>query len=485
MIIDNPPPLYPVDRFHLVAQNTAAEIIGNTKAPDALVATELLTTMSVVIQGLFDIRLPIGKISPLSLYSLSIAESGERKTAVANLLSTEIRKFDEARRKIFEAALVEYEAQLGIWKAVNAGLSRKLKQLVRDGEPIDQISQELKVHTESKPIKPRYRRILFQDVTERAVMNVLEGDGESISFMSDEGALLIKGGVLAMTATLNKIWDGVSLLSLDRSDDVSVAVRNPRATISCMVQAKVLQKLLDKHGEVMRNSGQWARYIVACPASTQGTRFTLGGEQSWDCLNKFNDRMRELLEEFGRHIDSDTKQRTILEFSDEATYKWFDLSNQIEMRLSPSGDLSDIKDFASKLLETTSRVAGLLHVFSKQEGRISVDTLVRAVDIMGWHLDAFKRVFSLEYATPQEHIDAEKLEQFFYNQCWCMGIAIILRNDVLRNGPVRPAWRLNAAMNCLIAERRISIFMGNKKEHYVMLNDAYFHSLHLPIRQIG
>lgn len=485
MITHNPPPPYPIDRFHLVAQHAALEMIANTKAPDALAGIAILTTMSVSIQGLFDIRLPIGKVCPLSLYTLALAVSGDRKTTVDNQASAEIRNLDEERRTAHEAALVEYEAQQSIWKAVNAGLIRKIKQLTRDGKVIEEVSQELKAHVETKPVKPRYRRLVFQNVTERAVMNALEGDGESIAFMSDEGGLLIKGGVFALTETLNKVWDGVSLLSLDRSDDVSVAVRNPRATISCMVQPQVFQKLLDKHGDVMRGSGHWARYLIACPTSTQGTRFTLGVAQHWDYLEKFHARIRELLEEFARNIDAGIKQRAVLEFSDEAAHQWFDLSNEIEMMLGPAGSLSDIKDFASKMLETTSRVAGLLHVFSKQEGKISVDTLMRAVDIVGWHLDAFKRVFSLEYAIPQEHINAEKLEQFFYNQCWCMGIAIILRNDVLRNGPVRTAWRLHPAMNCLIAAGRISIFMGNKKEHYVMLNDAYFRSLNLPTRQIG
>jgi len=67
--------------------------------------------------------------------------------------------------------------------------------------------------------------MLHQNTTPRAMMDSLEGNGESIAFKSDEGEIIIKGGVLKLTGVLNKLWDGTFMLTLDRSDEVNVIAR--------------------------------------------------------------------------------------------------------------------------------------------------------------------------------------------------------------------------------------------------------------------
>lgn len=471
----NPPP-YPFGAFYLVIKDAAEEVWGNTQAPDALVGMEFLTDMSVSAQGLYDVRLPTGQVRPLSLNSLVVAESGERKTGVHNLVAQPLYAFDVGRMKKYEADVQEYELQNRIWKSVDAGLRRQLTKLTQDSEPIEEQCRQLSEHALKKPIKPRTRRIMRQNATERAIMDALEGDGESIAFISDEGEIIIKGGALNQTGVLNKAWDGAPMLTLDRSDGVSVVVRNPRVTVSYMVQRQVLKELLDRRGDVMRGSGHWARYLIGCPASTQGTRYTFHLDKEWCYLPKFHERMRELLDEFGRRVDAGVVERTTLEFSDDAIPRWIELTNETETMLQPWGYMHDIKDFASKALEIAARVAALLHVFSKQEGKISVESLNRAIAIVDWHLHEFKRIFS-SASVPQEHRDAQVLEHYLYVNYWCRSFTFAQKNLVLRNGPVRPASRLDAALECLIAMQRVWIGVGPKRERYINLNPQHFSSL--------
>lgn len=468
-----PPPPYPIAAFYLIIKDAIDEVWRNTQGPDAMIAMEFVTDMAVAAQGIYDVCLPTGQVRPLSLNSLVVAESGERKTGVHNLVAKPLYEFDADRMKKYETELAEYELEYRIWKSEGAGLHRRITKLTQDGESIEDLRLQMSEHDARKPVKPRARRIMRQNVTDRALMDALEGDGESIAFISDEGEIITKGGALNQTGTLNKAWDGAPMLTLDRADGDSVVARNPRVSMAYMVQRKVLKELLDRRGDVMRGSGHWARYLIGCPASTQGMRFTFNLNKEWRHLPKFHERMRELLDEFGRRVDAGVVERTTLEFSDDAIPRWIELANETETMLQPWGYMHDIKDFASKALEIAARVAALLHVFSKQEGRISVESLNRAIAIVDWHLHEFKRIFS-PASVPQEHRDAQVLEHYLFVNYWCRSFTFAQKNLVLRNGPVRPASRLDAALECLIAMQRVWIGVGPKRERYINLNPQYF-----------
>lgn len=474
--VDTPRP-YPLNAFHLGIKNAAEEVIRQVQAPDALVAMAFLTSMSASAQGLFDVRLPTGQVRPVSLNLLTVAESGERKTAVDNLVSAPLYSFDKQRVKKHQADLAVYDLQKRIWQSVDKGLQRQIAKLAQEGLPIDELSQQIAEHTAAKPTQPRLRRIMRQNATHRAIMDAFEGDGEAVAFMGDEGEIITKGGVLNQIGMLNKVWDGAPLLTLDRSERVSVIVQNPRVTVSYMVQTAVLEDLLEHRGDIMRGSGHWARNLIGWPSSTQGSRYTYHLDQNWHYLPKFHERVAELLDEFGRRIDAGVIERTVHEFSDEAIARWIELMNHTEALIAPVGYLHDIKDFASKRVEITGRIAALLHVFSKQEGKISVDTLNRAVEIVGWHQHEFKRIFSPPPAIPQELADAQQLEHYLHTHYWCRSQTFAQKNLVLRNGPVRPSSHLEAALTCLMAQNKVSISIGQRKERFIMLNAAYFGTL--------
>jgi len=470
------PTPYPWDAFHLVSREAIEEVVRHVQAPVALIAMEFLANMSAATQGIYDVHLPTGKTCPTSLYLAVIAESGERKTEVRNRVATPLYEFDRDREAKHVADRKQYEVAITIWEDVNKGLRRQLTKLTRDGESVDEVCRQLVEHAATKPEKPRKRRLMRQDVSARGTMDALEGDGESIVFFEDEGENVIKGGAFQQTGRVNDAWGGSKTLTIDRGYGVSIIARNPRVTVSFMIQPQVLKEYLRKRGKYMRGSGHWARYLMAYPASTQGTRFTYELNQKWIHLPRFQARMRELLDEFGGSIDVGVKERAILEFDEDAKSNWVTFANTIESQLTPLGYLHDIKDFASKSMEVVGRIAALFHVFSKQEGKISVDTLNRAVVIVDWHLHEFKRLFSPEFSIPQEQADAQVLEEYFQTKLWNRNYHFTLKNAVLKNGPIRPASRFNAALDWLIELGRVWTNIGQKRELYINLNPVYFGS---------
>ncbi|WP_019139874.1 YfjI family protein [Noviherbaspirillum massiliense] len=470
-------PPYPLGAFHLIIRNALEEVCRHVQAPDALVGMAFLTTLSVSCQGLIDVRLPSGQVRPVSLNIKTVADSGERKSAVDSLASAPIYAYDEARAKKYEADLAEYYVELRFWRAVDAGIRHQVTKRTQKGEPVDDLHRQLSEHAAKAPRKPRLRRIMRHNATERSIMEALEGDGESIAFMSDEGEVILKGGAMNQTGLRNKGWDGARLLAFDRADAESIIARNPRVTVAFMVQQAVLRAFVERHGDVARGSGHWARYLVGWPSSTQGMRFMSYADPVWVHLPAFHARVTEMLEEYGRSIDAGKVERTVVEFSDEAKARWIDMVNTTESMVQPWGYLNDIKDFASKAMEIVARVAALLHWFTQQEGKLSLDTLNRALTIVEWHIHEFKRIFSPQCAIPQVQVDAQALEHYLYTHYWCNHFTIAPKNDALKNGPVRPSQRFETALEYLRALGRVWITADNKRKRYINLHAQHFGSM--------
>ena len=117
-------PPYPLNAFHLVIKEAAEEVVRHVQAPDPLVGMEFLTNMSISAQGLYDVCFPTGQVRPLSLNLLTVADSGERKTGVHNLVSEPLYAFDQARVRKYEADLKQYQLDLHVWEQVDKGLRR-------------------------------------------------------------------------------------------------------------------------------------------------------------------------------------------------------------------------------------------------------------------------------------------------------------------------------------------------------------------------
>jgi hypothetical protein len=123
-------------------------------------------------------------------------------------------------------------------------------------------------------------------------------------------------------------------------------------------------------------------------------------------------------------------------------------------------------------MEIAGRIAALLHHFTGQEGKISVDTLERALQILGWHLDEFKRVFSPLGKMPQEILDAQLLMDYLQSHFFGFGHFVIPKNLVLKNGPLRPVRRMQAALDILISQGRVYIGRDARKRYFINCGPA-------------
>ena len=71
------------------------ESIDVTQAPIPLVASSALAAASLAVQAKYDVQRLSGLESPCSLYFMTFAESGERKTTVDGMFFAPFRKFED------------------------------------------------------------------------------------------------------------------------------------------------------------------------------------------------------------------------------------------------------------------------------------------------------------------------------------------------------------------------------------------------------
>ncbi|MDN3683560.1 DUF3987 domain-containing protein [Vibrio sinaloensis] len=72
----------PKVEYSTLITNAFNEAKTITQAPDPMVYLATMSAVSVAMQGLIDVEMPTRKVAPVSLMSLIIAESGERKSSL-------------------------------------------------------------------------------------------------------------------------------------------------------------------------------------------------------------------------------------------------------------------------------------------------------------------------------------------------------------------------------------------------------------------
>lgn len=452
---------FPVHALYNRVGKALEEVRANLQAPDGLIAGAFLTGLSICAEGDVNVLLPTGQVSPCVLYVGTIADSGERKTATDKIVLATIYARDAKQAAEHKKALVDYRTNTRFWGAKDAAIQRKIVKAVNNDEDTDQLRRELKEHADAEPSRPERNRIVFQSVTERPLMEALQGDGKCIAILSDEGSIVLNGGATNKLATLNKAWDGPSLLTFDRADD-SIEARDPRVTVSFMIQEKVFKEFMDRRGVMARESGFLARFLVCWPASTQGFRYMSLDEPVWEHLPTFHRRMDELLEATAARRKEGDTSRTMLSFSPEARELWVRVQNTIEPKLQQGGALESVRDFASKSMEIVGRLAACMHHFEDLAGNvISMETLQRALDVVNYYFDEYIDLFGSANDVPQDQKDVQALVKYLHSSYWMNNYDAVLRNVVRKNGPIRHQGRFEAAIQRLVWDD--AIWVGHEK----------------------
>ena len=445
---------YPVVALGDVLGKAAMAIHESVKAPLALCCQSVLAAASLAAQAHFDIKLPWGEQKPLSLFLLTVGESGERKTGVDDLVLGAAKVQERADMEAYTLEQAAYETELAAWtQATDAA-----RKAVTSGQKGSATAKDVRAAAErcgDKPAPPIAPLRFVSDPTVEGLYKLLVTGQPSVALFSDEGGLLIGGHALNSDNALKtmarwcKLWDG-SPFDRVRAGDGAGVLYGRRMALHQLAQPDVMTTLLSDR--MANGQGLLARCLVAWPESTIGTRHIERYEWAGDRheLKRLFAVFKGLMEAEPRSGKSAQELDPVeLPLTDEAKALAVAASNQFETLMARGADLAELRDRTSKAVENACRIAGVLAVI---EGGLSVraiDTghLERALILVQWYLSETLRIRGAA-AIPQSVIDAEMLSAWLRDR----GIKKFRSKQVLNSGPnqLRNKTRLAAATSELV-----------------------------------
>lgn len=214
-------------------------------------------------------------------------------------------------------------------------------------------------------------------------------------------------------------------------------------SLGLSIQPSVIQAFYADSGSIARGSGFFARFLLAHPNSTQGTRFLSVEEAGADrhqqhtYLNLFYGRLDRLLAQGNDNCRNGVlPDLPTLTLSPEARAVWVQYHNDVETELRTGGDMQDYKDIASKSADNAARLAGLFHLFNGGDvlDAVTADTMQAACVLAGWHLYESRRFFN-EVAVPDDVNNAALLSRWLVEYCRKHDTDHIGKNTVRRHAP--------------------------------------------------
>lgn len=459
---------YPIDALPVIVADAVIEVQQVVQAPMAMVACSAMATVSAACQARNDVERARGLTGPSSLYFLTVAESGERKSTLDGYFSKPIHDYEKQQAADAEAKLKEYAADFAHWAATKKGLEQAATKKAENSSKLQNaakdLRQHLRDHEEQKPAAPIIPRLIYRDTTPEALLYGIAKEWPSVALMSSEGGIVFGGHGMSKEsltrnlATINELWDGKPIRTDRRGMDASHHA-DGRMTVAIQVQPVILKAFVDASAQQARGSGFLARFLVACPESTQGKRLFIEAPEHWPMLEHYRARITELLN-LPQQVDHGRVNPNMLYLSHEAKQVWVAFHDEVEVQLTEDGELHNVRDVASKIADNAARLAALFHVMADGMGNIDGLNMANACRIARWHLNESRRLLNAPTTPAANH--AQVLDRWLMKKFKEKFVTKMSFTDILKHGPstLREKALLERALADLIELKRAKLVDG-------------------------
>lgn len=440
-------PDFPIDALPEWLYRLVKILFDRTQAPPPMIVSLLLTALALAAQGAYDVRgRKNSSPTPVSLFILILASSGERKSTLDKLIMRVFRKENRRLLKEYEQECQRYQVETEVWKTVKKALDSGLKGAIKAEDNQETHTEALRLHLKRKPVVPVKRQVLYEDTTERALLEGLQGRGISAGLISDEGGNILKSNLFNNPANFNTLWGGRDCY-VNRMDG-SFTIEDSRLTASIQIQPELWLHSSKLANHFIRESGLLARFLVCYPESTRGSRF-----EDYEELPPLESipewlEFEALLEKLLHEGQNNGGKRITLEILDQTHLT--NLCNYIEGELNEGFSLDGFQDVGSKIVENTQRIASLFHLGSREgDDRGILPTCVEdAFELCTWYINQ-----SMALPEAPVRCDADALLKWMdahhLDQRWYQGFPV---SDLQTHGPnaLRKDGRMKRAMNKLL-----------------------------------
>jgi hypothetical protein len=420
---------------------------GMTQAPVAIPAQSALAVASLALQGFADVE-TLGGTRPISLYALTIARSGERKSACDAPLMAALREHERKQAKAQRGAFQDWENAHALWKGEKERILAEAKR--GKGEKRTAAQADLEALGPEPEAPPSTDRTVTEPTFEGLTKLFAHGQ-PSLGLFSDEGGQFLGGHAMnsenrqKTLAALNDLWQG-NPIRRTRSGDGHVTLYGRRLAVHLMVQPTVARVFMAD--PLAADTGFLPRFLICEPPSAIGTRMHANIRRDDLALASLGGRLRDILES-PLPMDPETRElkpRT-LPLAPEARALLVAFSDVIETAQAPGGHLQHITGTASKAAEQAARIAGVLTLWRDlQAPQVEARDMSDAIELAQFYLSEASRLASAALVSAEIDL-AEALRKWLL-ETWAQDQ--ILVRDVVRLGP-------NALRESLKARATLSI----------------------------
>lgn len=444
LVPDFPPPQkFPIEALGAL-QKVVETVHKASQAPIEIAAASALSATSLIIQGHANVE-TLGGYKPLSLYMLTIARSGERKSSCDAPIIAAIKRYEKQQSKSMERTVMAFHNRQDIYRIERSKIMALLK---RTKKPITREEAERQFELLGpEPTPPPSTDRLVTEPTYEGLTQMFRFGQPSLGLFSDEGGQFLGGYAMnkdnkqKTLAAFNDLWSGNSIRRTRQSDG-AYQLFDRRLAIHLMVQPSVAHELLSDPLAV--DTGFLARFLICEPETTIGTRKYNNSQLDQTSLDEFQKYQSYLLEQ-SMPINSETGglEPRVLTLSPEAKAELIEYADEVERKQSKGNQYEPITGTASKSAEQAARLAGVLTVFSDiTASHIDADTMRNAISLAHYYLDEALRLVEVAVASTELKTADYLLKWISQNY----GIEPFLFSEVLQNGPnsVRDSKRLKS-----------------------------------------
>ncbi|MCD2451645.1 DUF3987 domain-containing protein [Methylicorpusculum oleiharenae] len=353
-------PEYPVNGLGPL-KDLCKSISEKAQLDPAMVGQAIITAASLVTQGSYEVQTLSG-YKPLSLYGLTIAESGDGKSTAEGIVLQGVREFEKEKHNGYMERIANESEEKG-----------KKKNAPREIEPY----------------------LLASDSTVQGVIKSFKTGWPSQGIFTAEGATMLCGWGMSgeqranSSANLNKLWDGESI-ALQRGIEGRTQLYNRRFCAHWLIQPDVAQEALNDSN--LSAIGLWPRFLVAWPQALKPRLYKYYDFKSDPVVTSFWSVCKDILSEQVITGDGECGEFFTLKLTSEARAILIKTFEKMELSRDPSNPLHIIKPFAVRLCEQACRIGGVLAAFSGEK-EISAETMKNALLLANYSLETWRGIF--------------------------------------------------------------------------------------------
>lgn len=382
------PEPYPVEALGPVLAPAAKAIARKVQVPDAMAGQSVLAVAALAAQALADIKMPYGQTRPLSLYCVTAAGSGDRKSTADNEALWPVKKHEQNLKE-------KFEADLNLWHVDHSAWASERKKIEADKAlNLDSRKTEL-LALGPEPRKPTYPSLTATDPTHEGLLKAWPGSYPALGIFSSEGGQFFSGTGMAHESRLrtaagfSERWDG-SPAKRVRAGDGLTLLYGRRLSMHLLAQREATGQFMAD--PVLLDQGLLSRILIAAPPSRAGARpYTAPRPDDEATINAYGARVLELLEADLPLADGRDNGLELnppaLTIEPDATARWVNFYDHIERQCGPEGDLRIMLDFAAKTAENAARIAGVLAIVADPRATtVARGQMNNALDLMDWYV---------------------------------------------------------------------------------------------------